>query len=69
MASLFLKNDYINEKQFSTSAIPKNKNEITASNDLILLSDSCVKRIKEIVEESGYLRVMVSYLLYENNFY
>ena len=45
-------------KPLSTSAIKNNNN--ASSPDSILLADSCVKRIKEIADDAGYLRVMVS---------
>lgn len=35
------------------------RRQISSERDLIKLSDTCVKRLKEIAEENSYLRVMV----------
>lgn len=59
VSSFPIKHGFIGEKHLSTSAIPKNKNEIAPSHDSILLSDSCVKRLNDIADKSGYLRIMV----------
>ena len=46
-----------NERQFSLSAARNNEN--AKSQEAIFLSDTCVERIKEITDDTGYLRIMV----------
>ena len=53
-----------NERHFSLSAARQNEN--TKLQEAILLSDSCVERIKEIADDKGYLRVMVGNSSYNN---
>ena len=52
------KHTHESKRQFSSSTIKYNE-ELTELNEAIILSDSCVKRIKEISDDSGYLRIMV----------
>ena len=52
-------NTFESSQQFSSSASKHNEKANTISNEDILLSDSCVERIKEIADDSSYLRVMV----------
>ena len=57
------KDTYESKRYFSSSTVKYNE-EITELNEAIILSDSCVKRIKEISDDSGYLRIMVIQLLF-----
>ena len=52
------KHTYGSKRHFSSSTVKYNE-EITELNEAINLSDSCVKRIKEISDDTGYLRIMV----------
>ena len=53
------KNTYESKKQFTSSTSKYNEMENIISTEAILLSDSCVERIKEIADDTSYLRVMV----------
>ena len=53
------KNTFESKKQFTSSALKYNEMKNMISTDAILLSDSCVERIKEIGDDASYLRVMV----------
>ena len=57
------KHTYESNRHFSSSTVKYNE-EITELNEAIILSDSCVKRIKEISDDSGYLRIMVILFLF-----
>ena len=53
------KNSFESKKQFTSSASKYNEMENIISTETVLLSDSCVERIKEIADDTSYLRVMV----------
>ena len=55
------KNTSDSKKQFTSSASKYNEMKNKISTEAILLSDSCVERIKEIADDTSYLRVMVRY--------
>ena len=46
-------------KPFCTS-IKSNNKEAVSSHDSVMMADSCIQRIKEIADDSSYLRIMVS---------
>ena len=46
-------------KPFCTS-IKSNNKEAVFSHDTVIMADSCIQRIKEIADDSSYLRIMVS---------
>ena len=56
---LVKKNSFESKKQFTSSASKYNEMENIISTETVLLSDSCVERIKEIADDTSYLRVMV----------
>jgi len=45
-------------KPFCTS-IKSNNKEAVSSHDSVMMADSCIQRIKEIADDSSYLRIMV----------
>ena len=55
------KNTSESKKHFTSSASKYNEMKNKISTEAILLSDSCVERIKEIADDTSYLRVMVRY--------
>ena len=46
-------------KPFCTS-IKSNNTEAVSSHESVMMADSCIQRIKEIADDSSYLRIMVS---------
>lgn len=57
--STTITNGVLYGKYLSTSTILRNETDTSSLHDAILLSDSCIQRIKEISGDSGYLRIMV----------